>query len=214
MRIKYIRALKYLTSYKIMKNFHLLANSRVKPTRMDVGKDLEEETDISLYKNISDTVSAAYYIQMKAFDMELFDIINVTIDRIIKKNEEFDDIVKETILKLESWHRKGNYDRKIIDLQEYVKKNIGRRIKISEMAKRLNMSHEHFTRFFKRITGLAPVEYLTNIRIERAKEMLKEDYKSNIAQIAFKCGFSTPKHFSKIFKRKTGINPSQFKTIK
>ena len=79
------------------------------------------------------------------------------------------------------------------------------------MEKRMNMSVGHFTRLFRKISQVTPIEYLTNIRIEKAKRMLKADYKSNISEIAFQCGYSDLTYFSASFKKKIGESPSQFR---
>jgi AraC-like DNA-binding protein len=63
---------------------------------------------------------------------------------------------------------------------------------------------------FKRSTGLAPHQYLSSIRLERAKRRLSAGGGTMI-QIAYEIGFSTPSQFSAFFRKRTGVSPSQYR---
>ncbi len=81
---------------------------------------------------------------------------------------------------------------------------------VSDCAEYCNMSESHFRRIFKRITGKAPVDFFTDIKIERAKELLLfTDY--NIGEIAENCGFPDQNYFARIFKKQTGKTSLEFR---
>jgi AraC-like DNA-binding protein len=63
-------------------------------------------------------------------------------------------------------------------------------------------------RKLKAITNKAPNQLISSVRLHRAKELLLEQ-NDNIAEIAFKTGFSNPSYFSKCFKKEFGISPSE-----
>jgi AraC-like DNA-binding protein len=63
---------------------------------------------------------------------------------------------------------------------------------------------------FKRSTGLAPHQYLGNIRLERAKQMLA-DGRAPIIEIAYEVGYANPSQFSAFFRKRTGLSPSEFR---
>jgi AraC family transcriptional regulator of adaptative response / methylphosphotriester-DNA alkyltransferase methyltransferase len=81
---------------------------------------------------------------------------------------------------------------------------------LSEIAAHLNISPFHMQRVFKRIKGFTPAEQLTRIRLNEATKMLARE-KPTIEQIAGLVGFSNPSHFSSVFKRTTGVSPSDYR---
>lgn len=73
-----------------------------------------------------------------------------------------------------------------------------------------SMSKYHFLRVFKQIVGETPLAYRNRIRIEHAKELLKNGYLS-ISEISQELGFSSPSFFSDAFKSAVGLSPVQYK---
>lgn len=92
---------------------------------------------------------------------------------------------------------------------DFISKNYNKEIKNDELAKICNISTVYFRKLFKNITGTSPIAYTHNIRIEKAKEMLKSDYGS-ITDIATSLGFNNIYEFSKAFKKHTGFSPSKY----
>ncbi|KRE44800.1 AraC family transcriptional regulator [Paenibacillus sp. Soil522] len=81
---------------------------------------------------------------------------------------------------------------------------------LSQLAKRASVTPAHFSRVFKKLTGMNVTEYVTTKRIIRAKELLVES-DANIADIAERCGFESLPHFHRMFKKLTGMTPSHYK---
>lgn len=81
---------------------------------------------------------------------------------------------------------------------------------IHSIADKLGISLSHFTREFTKETGINPIKYLTNIRIQNAMQLLTNTDLS-IHQLALKCGFSNGNYFSKIFKKNRHLSPQQFR---
>ena len=84
--------------------------------------------------------------------------------------------------------------------------NYGRK-KLGELS---SYSHIHILRLFKTETGISPHDWLTNIRINYAKEYL-ESTNIKISQIADLCGFSSDSHFKILFKKTTGFTPGNYR---
>jgi AraC-like DNA-binding protein len=78
------------------------------------------------------------------------------------------------------------------------------------MAASFSMSEKHFRRIFKQQTGLSPYQYHMQVRVYRAKEMLRGTTLS-VKEIAASLCFETPFHFSNAFKKQTGVSPSQWR---
>ena len=91
----------------------------------------------------------------------------------------------------------------------YIDEFYDRQVKITTVAEISGYSVSRFRSIFKKEYGVAPNEYLTMVRIERAKEMLHSKL-FTIEEVAISCGFSNVYYFSKVFKAQTGITPGKF----
>ncbi|MBW6462961.1 MAG: AraC family transcriptional regulator [Bacillota bacterium] len=98
----------------------------------------------------------------------------------------------------------------ILKAIEYLNDNYNQQLSNSELFKIANLSPYYFIRLFKKETGKTPHEYLVHLKIDKAKEMLTFSNYS-ITEICFLCGFSEHSHFSKVFKKLTGISPINYR---
>ncbi len=94
-------------------------------------------------------------------------------------------------------------------ITEYLNENICNEVQLSDISSKFSYSLSSIKRIFKRETGFGIIEYLTNLRIERAKELLKDGY--SVKETATLSGFPNVYYFSNTFKNKTGISPSKYK---
>ncbi|NLN47794.1 MAG: helix-turn-helix transcriptional regulator [Clostridiales bacterium] len=92
----------------------------------------------------------------------------------------------------------------------YMHKFYSGNITIEDICKEIYLSVSHFKRVFKNKTGKTPYQFLTEIRIEKAKGMLKEKNRS-INEIARLCGFVNPGNLSLVFKKHMNMSPSEYK---
>jgi AraC family L-rhamnose operon regulatory protein RhaS len=83
---------------------------------------------------------------------------------------------------------------------------------LGEMAEQCGIQRTQLGKLFQKITGGTPMEYLTRIRIERAKTLLRETDRK-VIDIAFECGFGTSQYFANTFKRATGATPSGYRHL-
>lgn len=95
---------------------------------------------------------------------------------------------------------------------EYLAENYQNNISLSEIARETHYSSYHFVRLFKRHTGVTPFEYLQNLRIEKAKDLLRKT-DCSISQICDLCAFGSLSHFSRVFREKTGVSPTKYKKL-
>lgn len=82
---------------------------------------------------------------------------------------------------------------------------------IEELAEQLEVSKNHLIRQFHDAVGISPGRYLTNVKINYAKEMLLNG-ETSLELIAITCGFSGASYFRKVFKKETGFSPSEFRS--
>lgn len=93
---------------------------------------------------------------------------------------------------------------------EYVDANIRYDINLDALAKSVSLSPRQFVRLFANTFGSSPLQYVMNKRVDRAMEFLATGLP--ISAVAQKLGFSSPSHFSKVFRKTTGSPPSRFGT--
>ncbi len=90
-----------------------------------------------------------------------------------------------------------------------MERHIGERLGLEDVAREACVSRAHFARMFRISTGYSAMEYLLRLRVERAKPLLLEDRQS-IADISAGLGFCDQSHFSRAFRRLTGLPPKRF----
>ncbi len=101
-------------------------------------------------------------------------------------------------------------DGRIFQLQNLFIEKPDHEWTVEDMAKFVDLTPAHFHRLFRENTGLSPAAYLNNLRLESAYELLKTSF-SQIKQIALKTGFTDISHFTRDFKTKYGLTPTEFR---
>ena len=106
--------------------------------------------------------------------------------------------------------RKRNINLLMATAGGYIEENLGNNLRVEEIAKMLNISTRHFNRAFKKFFSFSPQEFITYLRINKAKSMLVFTT-INITDIANACGFYDCTHFCKVFKKQTGSSPKNYR---
>ncbi|WP_158289427.1 AraC family transcriptional regulator [Paenibacillus flagellatus] len=96
------------------------------------------------------------------------------------------------------------------DVIRYIHENYGQDIPLEQGAYIANMTPAYFSHLFKKTTGQTFVEYLHEVRIERAKELIRLNAHT-MTQICFQVGFRHLSHFIRTFKKRTGMTPTDYK---
>jgi len=92
----------------------------------------------------------------------------------------------------------------------FMRENLEKKITLEDIARHAGYSSPHFGTLFSKKTSLAPMEYYNQLKIQRACSYLHfSDMK--IKEIAFRLGFSSPYHFSKVFKKEMDITPKEYR---
>jgi AraC-like DNA-binding protein len=81
---------------------------------------------------------------------------------------------------------------------------------LNDLAQAANLSPYHFSRVFKAEVGKTPMEYLVDLKIKHAKELLQKCKDMSITEICFESGFNNLSHFSRTFYKKVGVTPTTY----
>lgn len=100
--------------------------------------------------------------------------------------------------------------KEIAIAQEYIKSHCMDKFDVNKIAKAAHLSKTHLTRLFKKHTGMTMYDYYLSSKIGRLQEKLL-DLELSIGQAFNECGLSYNGHFARVFKRKTGLSPSQYR---
>jgi AraC-like DNA-binding protein len=103
----------------------------------------------------------------------------------------------------------GNEHAAVARLLEYLHANACQDVKLDELARIAFLSPFHLLRVFRKETGITPHAYQIQLRVEKAKRLLRDRF--TIAEAAHAAGFFDQAHFSKQFKRYVGVTPGQFR---
>ena len=101
-------------------------------------------------------------------------------------------------------------DESLGRVMDYLSRHYSEVIRLSEVAEMVNMSESSFCRFFKQHTSKSFIDFLTDIRLGAASRALI-DSSLSIAEIGYDCGFNNLSNFNRIFKKKKGVTPSEFR---
>ena len=107
----------------------------------------------------------------------------------------------------ESYRQYNRYLRPVI---EYVHRHLDEQIPIESLLQISGLSKSYFHKMFKQTLGRTPNEYITEQRLERAKQLMQLT-NQKMEEIALQCGFLDPVYFSYVFKKETGQTPTQYR---
>lgn len=108
--------------------------------------------------------------------------------------------------------RAAHADESIIEVQEWLKSACYDDIDIKQMAAKVSMPVRTFTRRFRQALGLTPNQYLQDLRIENARDLLKTTDLS-VQDISEHVGYKDTAYFSRVFKTRVGLSPTEYKKM-
>lgn len=130
--------------------------------------------------------------------------------------EDYEEIRQWSIVHITSICEEINRikENKISDVtrkaKEFINENFSKDIKLEDVSKVVNISPYYFSKLFKEETGENFIDYLTSVRIRHACNQFKNKDVS-IKAVSYECGYSDPNYFCRIFKKITGLTPTEYK---
>lgn len=112
-------------------------------------------------------------------------------------------------LKCEQTAQLTESERMIDEITEYIKGQYHSELALSDLGRKFGLSASCLSRKFKAVTGMGISEYITNVRIHNAEQLLSLG-KYSVTQVAQMCGYSDSNYFAAVFKKIKGITPLKF----
>ena len=131
------------------------------------------------------------------------------------KEEKLTGLISEAISSIKEISSDDGKSENLQDSQKsiikkYIKENYKRDLSAGDVAGILGYSDVYFSKIFKQLFDDTFINYLTNLRIEKAKVLLK-DVSFNIKEVGASVGYTDSNYFTKVFKRSVGMSPSEYR---
>jgi len=128
----------------------------------------------------------------------------------IREIIEYLKLITKRLLKYAEQYQSEHKNRIIYKSREYIVKNYNRNISLTSVARQLNVNPSYFSKLFKDVMGINFIDYLTMIRMDKAKYYLANtDMK--IYQVAAMVGYQNEEYFSKLFKQTIAMSPKEYR---
>lgn len=213
--------------------FWMIHRREVKKLRLEKIK-MEAETEkrkrresASAYNNMSDSLCASFDAIFSRLDtimssedneeryeqqQEVFSMVESLMSDVNEKNAQPAEEKSEYIRPIISDMQIVSLDQRLVNsATEYVESNLSNSdISVETMSEAMNMSRVHLYKRLTAITGQTPSEFIRDIRLRHAEQLILKSQLS-ISEISYKVGFNNPRYFTKYFKDKYGVIPSQYK---
>ena len=158
------------------------------------------------------------YVARECSTEKALDIENVT-ESLDKMVESLDirnvcDMMREAVNVLVPERREAATDSMKAIVQEaaaWIDKHFYEELTLTTLAEQFHVEHSYFSRVFRQEIGESPVLYITNRRMEKAKQYIQEG-KKNLTEVAFMVGYDDYTYFSRVFRKNAGMSPREYRS--
>ena len=119
-------------------------------------------------------------------------------------------LITETLVRSRRQQQPDFYQETVEKVKSIMETNIYGAINIPSIANQIGISASRLNEIFKQFTSMTPYQYFIQLKIHKAEELLSEENIS-VKEAAWRMGFEDQHYFSRLFKHKTGIAPSNWK---
>lgn len=171
------------------------------PVILLTARNLEENKLSGYLKGADDYIT-------KPFNPEL---LEVRIENLLSQRHKLRQIFNRDFLLTPQEVQLTSPDEELLNrLVKIMKDNLEEpEFNVNKMCEMVHLSHMHFIRKVKQLTGKKPIDLLRSFRMKRAKDLLCQN-KLTISEVAYKVGYDLPNSFSRAFKKEFGISPTEF----
>ena len=183
---------------------------------------LENILDIKSNMNINDVYRCyhdlIFVLKMKLWNrnehtaFQMLDGVRLSEGKEHRSLKELQELMHQVLRELTDVlrHEGSEHNPLISKAKQYIKNRYNTNISLEQICEEVNVSKSYFSYLYKKETGLSIWDYLTEYRIEKAKELLLETNLKNY-EIAIEIGYENPSYFTKMFKKLTGVGPQEYR---
>jgi two-component system response regulator YesN len=211
----------YEFTKKFMKAVELVDPKEIKKVINTLKEELSRQSiSGSELKRLAREMGNTYYIIMRKNKIRINDALEEqaqlenTIDNCYSMELLFQELADHITLSLSKLSEDKNQKNlgQIRQAKIYIEENYMKNITLEDLGSYLGFNPSYFSSLFKKETGTSFIEYLSKIRMEKAKELLKEPG-LRIQDICLMVGYNDVKYFTKLFIKHTGLKPNEFRKI-
>ncbi len=180
-------------------------------------KNIPFETPISLSQTLKETLIQYFYTASQYFskdelsnDIAINGYIKSTLNSILYKVDILNSCNKKVIFSdVSKINTMVNDQSLTFEIKNYLSKRLSENVTLKDLSSSLGVSVNTAMHVFKKNVGISIMDYFTKIKIEQAMKLISEGDLS-FRTISEKLGFESPEYFSRVFKRKTGLTPTEY----
>lgn len=153
------------------------------------------------------------FVEEKGYErseIEEFDVTSKALQSVEKTKEYITNIITRAI-EIRDNSSADKYGETVREIKEYIENHYFEdELGLNELAEAINFSPNHLSMLFSQETGTTIIKYLTDFRMNKAKELLKGTNKRS-SEISLEVGYKDPHYFSFLFKKTQGVTPTQYR---
>lgn len=138
-------------------------------------------------------------------------------DDYIEKTQDIEktiDIINKILMEQIAYDgQPGDLRIKMEKVKQFIERNCNKKVSLDDAARVVFLSPKYLSRAFKEVTGTGFNEYRISVKLEKSKELLLNT-SHGVCQVAYKLGFENAESFMRLFKKNTGLTPSEFRSNK
>ncbi len=104
----------------------------------------------------------------------------------------------------------GGRDAILAQMDAYIQSRYWQQLSTAQLAKEFGFTPAYLSKFFREYRHMSPLEYIVQLRIEKAQRLLLNDLVLSVREVAASVGYEDPLYFSKVFKKVVGVSPKQY----
>ncbi|WP_246050107.1 response regulator [Aquibacillus sediminis] len=178
-------------------------------TAIETGNEQEAVTFFTqIYETIEgplDQLAEVFYT-IKQMHADKVDMLNTMSFYQLQTRQDWYDFIKVICLQIQQYYQSQN---KIERAKTYIEHHYDQPLSLDQISQYIDLSTNYFSNLFKEATGEAFIDYLTRLRLNKAKQYLKENHYS-LKQISAMVGYKDPNYFSRVFKKHVNMSPKQY----
>ncbi|WP_261131521.1 response regulator [Bacillus sp. Marseille-Q3570] len=177
-------------------------------------KELSNEDALDLNRSVS-SLNEFFIIATR-----MINNLGIPMDRFIpydrnsssqQLEEKSTHLLRVIVEKVQTW-RMVQAKGKLESAKEYIEKHYSEPLTLEMVASHVELSPYYLSKLFKEKKGITFIDFLTNVRIEKAKEYML-DPEISVKEVCFKVGYKDPNYFSRVFKKIVGQSPKQYRAV-